>query len=255
VLAEHTYNIHLGGCSCGAKPRRGQMWMDHRAHVAAAIAARLAEAGDPKCEHGIGLTDLCMFADHIANADDEAERGGEVGALAEGERIWVAGEPVWIHYDPDLTVEGEPRLGCADTEPTGFNSVEVKPHGALQEVTHFQAGLRRVIRLRRWDERVFLHEVLHILLGKHYPPGTFAYDHTFIPDPKHEAAVTEIEDGLWDMGWRYADGQTFVDLDAPNRIAAQQPPDPLAEGVLSTDAEVRAFTLGWEAARRGGDSK
>lgn len=131
--------------------------------------------------------------------------------IRDGERVWIAGEPVWVHYDPDLTVDGTPRWGCSTWEPTGLNSVEVKPYGAVQEATHVQVGMRRVIRLRRWDERVFLHEVLHVLLGKQYPPGQHAYDGTFIEDPKHEKAVREIEDGLWDMGWRLFGGQSHID--------------------------------------------
>lgn len=134
--------------------------------------------------------------------------------IKDGDRIWVAGEPVWVRYDPDLTVDGVPRWGAQDTEPTGRNSVEVERYGALSEimeVMHVAPGMRKVIRLRQWDERVFLHEVLHILLGKHYPNGSRAYDGTFIEDPKHEAAVREIEDGLWDMGWRLFDGQSQID--------------------------------------------
>lgn len=123
--------------------------------------------------------------------------------IADGERIWISGEPVWVRYVPDLVVDGTPRYGCADWEPTGFN--------VAYGENHYGNGLRQVIRLRRWDERVFLHEVLHILLGKHYPFGQHAYDHTFVEDPKHEAAVREIEDGLWDMGWRLFDGQSQIE--------------------------------------------
>lgn len=128
----------------------------------------------------------------------------------DGERIWVGDEPVWVYYDPDLELDGVPKRGLTDLEPTGLNSIEVKPYGALSEVMHVTPGLRRVIRLRQWDERVFLHEVLHILLGRHVPSGSHAYDHTFIEDPRHEAAVREIEDGLWHLGWRAYDGFSAV---------------------------------------------
>lgn len=148
--------------------------------------------------------------------------------VADGERVWIAGEPVWVRYDPDLMVDGLPRWGCSGWEPTGRNSVEVKPYGAVQDATYISPGLRRVIRLRRWDERVYLHEVLHILLGKHYPSGHHAYDHTFVEDPKHEKAVREIEDGLWDMGWRLFDGQSHIDPSQGPRVpdAAPSPGGP-----------------------------
>lgn len=144
--------------------------------------------------------------------------------IADGERIWVAGEPVWVRYNRDLTVEGAPRWGCTDYEPTGLNSVEVKPYGGLQEVTHVQPGMRRIIVLRRWDERVFLHEVLHILLGKHYPPGHRDYVGTWFEHPEHEKAVREIEDGLWDMGWRLFDGESHIDPSKPRLPAYRIPP-------------------------------
>lgn len=138
--------------------------------------------------------------------------------VRDGERMWVGGEPVWVRYDPDLTLDGTPRWGMQATEPTGRNSVEVKPYGALPEVVHSAAGVRKVIVLRRWDERVFLHECLHILLGRHYPSGHLAYDHTWVEHPEHEKAVREIEDGLWDMGWRLFDGETHIDPTAGPRL-------------------------------------
>jgi hypothetical protein len=135
--------------------------------------------------------------------------------VADGERIWIGGEPVWVHYDPELAVDGTPRWGCNGWEPTGYNVVEVKPYGALSDVQHIRAGLRLHITLRRWDERVFLHEVLHILLGKHVPSGHHTYDHAWVANPDHEKAVREIEDGLWDMGWRLFDGVSHIDPSGP----------------------------------------
>ena len=64
---------------------------------------------------------------------------------------------------------------------------------------------RSVITLRGWDERVFLHELLHVVAGPALewrraqsdwtsPDGTLA-------DPE-EQVVQRIEAALWDHGWR-----------------------------------------------------
>lgn len=58
-----------------------------------------------------------------------------------------------------------------------------------------------VIRMREWNERVFLHELLHLLVE--YP---HLFDVLGKPDPQlriTERAVQVIEDGLWEMGWRW----------------------------------------------------
>lgn len=138
--------------------------------------------------------------------------------IADGERIWIAGEPVWVRYDLDLALDGTPRWGMSGWEATGIASIEVKPYGAQQDVIHSKAGLRRVITLRRWDERVFLHEVLHILLGKHVPSGHHTFDYSWVEHPEHEKAVREIEDGLWDLGWRMFDGESHIDPAAGPRL-------------------------------------
>lgn len=120
----------------------------------------------------------------------------DVEALAEGATIEVGGQQVTIHYDPDLVLEGIPRWGMNSSRWNG-------------------TATEHVVTLRRWDERVFLHEVLHILLGKHFPAGSHAYDHSWVADPKHEEAVRTIEDGLWDMGWRRFGGVTQIDPSKP----------------------------------------
>ncbi len=48
------------------------------------------------------------------------------------------------------------------------------------------------IRLREWNERVFLHEVLHVILD---------HSNLDLTDPEHW--VQALEDALWEMGWRW----------------------------------------------------
>jgi hypothetical protein len=100
--------------------------------------------------------------------------------------VEVAG--IRVEYDPNLTIDGVPRWG-AQTGP--------------MEVT-----------LRRWDERVFLHEILHIFLGRHIPTGAHGFSE-WVENPAHEKAVREIEDGLWGMGWRLFDGVSHIDPTQP----------------------------------------
>jgi hypothetical protein len=115
-------------------------------------------------------------------------------------RLLVCSETVIVKYDPNLACErGMARRGMTAWEATPLN-----------DAAHSRP-FRQVIWLREWDERVFLHEVLHVLLGKHYPNGRHAYDGSFIEDPQHERAVRTIEDALWDMGWRVLDGHSTVD--------------------------------------------
>jgi hypothetical protein len=53
-----------------------------------------------------------------------------------------------------------------------------------------------VIRLREYNERVLLHELLHVLVGLD-PSRVAPPSH-----PSHEALVRHITRGLWDAGWR-----------------------------------------------------
>jgi hypothetical protein len=130
-------------------------------------------------------------------------------------RLLICGETVIVKYDPNLADEnGQPRRGMTAWEATPLRDAE---HGR---------PYRQVIWLREWDERVFLHELLHVLLGKHYPNGRHAYDHSFIEDPQHERAVRTIEDALWDMGWRLLDGYSTVDPLALDRNASTRVTSP-----------------------------
>lgn len=61
-----------------------------------------------------------------------------------------------------------------------------------------------VIELKEWNERVFLHELLHLLMGY---PHLFEHDEPDATKPISETAVQIIEDALWDMGWRMTGGQ------------------------------------------------
>ena len=56
-----------------------------------------------------------------------------------------------------------------------------------------------VIRLREWNERVFLHEILHVLLNRWLCKIEGAFD----GKPAWEKAVQQVEDALWGMGWRW----------------------------------------------------
>ena len=90
---------------------------------------------------------------------------------AHGDYITVGSWKIHILYDPDL-----PTLGLTDTEYAGG-----------------------VIRLREWNERVFLHEILHVLLNRWLSKIEGEFD----GKPAWEKAVQQVEDALWDMGWRW----------------------------------------------------
>jgi hypothetical protein len=120
--------------------------------------------------------------------------------IADGEQVCVGGTRVRVRYDPDLVIDSEPRWGAL-----------------LHHTTEHPE-----IVLRQWDERVFLHELLHLLLDRHVPAGHRTYDGTWVEHPEHEKAVREIEDGLWDMGWRLFDGVTHIDPTKP-RIPSESP--------------------------------
>ncbi len=99
---------------------------------------------------------------------------------AHGEVLYLAVEeatpPGWkvrVCYDPTLD-----RLGELDH---GFDGA--------------------IIRLREWNERVFLHELLHALLDRwtqDIPPR-------WTDKTASEEIVQQVEDGLWNLGWRWAD--------------------------------------------------
>jgi len=67
----------------------------------------------------------------------------------------------------------------------------------------------RAIRLREWNERVFLHEVLHVILEQRlqdYHAGADWDSADPALKPPREAIVQAVEDALWDMGWRWVGG-------------------------------------------------
>lgn len=110
--------------------------------------------------------------------------GGEVGAGSSEDLggpespFRFAGKDVTIRYEPDLWRQGETYGADTDT-PT--------------------------IVLKAWDERVFLHELLHIVAGPaliwhREQAGWQSLDGT-LTDPE-EQVVQWIEAALWDDGWR-----------------------------------------------------
>ena len=86
---------------------------------------------------------------------------------------------VTVCYDANLSRRGETR-DCQTDHPT--------------------------IVLREWDERVFLHELLHVALDKrlieyHAGADWESLDGT-LTAPR-ERIVGEVETALWDFGWRW----------------------------------------------------
>lgn len=75
---------------------------------------------------------------------------------------------VQVILDPDMERKGECRVGYGGP----------------------------VIALREWDEQVFLHEVLHAVLGYTHPLVATIY-----PPHGHEV-ISRIEVALWETGWR-----------------------------------------------------
>lgn len=138
----------------------------------------------------------------MPNAEKDAPaRPREQRALAEAGRVnfteppahlsvvCILGRDVRIEYSPNLTT-----LGVQGTYAYDYTWMPL------------------VIRLREWNERVFLHEVLHLLVE--YP---HLFDMISEPDPLRpisERAVQVIEDGLWDMGWRWHASDTPPEVTA-----------------------------------------
>lgn len=64
------------------------------------------------------------------------------------------------------------------------------------------AGMRRInpygpcpIVLREWNEQVFLHELLHVLLDGSVPTSNL--------DPHGHRTISRVEVALWESGWRW----------------------------------------------------
>lgn len=134
--------------------------------------------GDTKARVAMLEADLALAKRTYDESPRVVAAQASVGAYT-GEpptEIVIAGKVVPIEYDPDL-----PRLGLLEWTSDGG----------------------RVMRLREWNERVFLHEVLHGLLQPYLPHGAYGYTTGFVEDPKHELAVRAIENCLWEMGWRW----------------------------------------------------
>ncbi|HEY9263241.1 MAG TPA: hypothetical protein VIQ11_01390 [Mycobacterium sp.] len=95
-------------------------------------------------------------------------------------RVQFGGIEVKVRYDRSLPVRGQTRRWQTDN-PT--------------------------IVLREWDERVFLHELLHVALERrlqeyHRGSDWTSFDAS-LQDPR-EAIVKHVEDSLWEFGWRWS---------------------------------------------------
>ncbi|MBO9523141.1 MAG: hypothetical protein J7518_16535 [Nocardioidaceae bacterium] len=138
-----------------------------------------------------------------AREDAALESIGVAAAPEDGAEVQI-GEETWeVRYEPELTV-----LGVAGD--FGYD------HQPIQR-----------IRLREWNERVFLHEVLHVVLNRRlaeYHAGddwdSDAADPALAP-PK-EKIVQAVEDALWDMGWRWLAGANPVIASCVDLLAAHQ---------------------------------
>lgn len=112
----------------------------------------------------------------------EAQRVNFTEPPADGSTIRVLGRDVRVEYHPGLSVLG-----------------------LMGSYTYEGDFAPLVIRLREWNERVFLHELLHLLVGY---PHLFETSEPLPNYPLTEWMVGVIEDGLWDLGWRWHGPET-----------------------------------------------
>lgn len=70
---------------------------------------------------------------------------------------------------------------------------ELGPRGETRR-DHGYATTDTSIVLREWNEQVLLHELLHVLLDGRVP--------TTPADPHGHEAISRVEVGLWETGWR-----------------------------------------------------
>lgn len=112
------------------------------------------------------------------------------GAAVEASmRLTIGGREIAVTYDPSLRRRGETH-GAATDSPT--------------------------VVLREHDERVLLHELLHVVLGNALPwfreqPNWTCFDGS-MTDPDEQ--VTQwLEAFLWDAGYRRIDAQTAPTTD------------------------------------------
>lgn len=94
-------------------------------------------------------------------------------------RITFDGHEVTVCYDADLPRRGETRDWATRT-PT--------------------------IVLREWDEQVFLHELLHVVLERRlvaYHAGSDWESLDGTLTAPREGIVASVETALWDFGWRW----------------------------------------------------
>lgn len=121
---------------------------------------------------------------------------------ADGTVVIIDGEPWPIRYVSSLTY-----LGVAgDLDYNG------RPVNA--------------IRLRQWNERVFLHEALHVILDQRlqdYHAGPDFDSTEPALTPPREAIVQALEDALWDMGWRWVGDTPLPPADGRDESPAQPP--------------------------------
>jgi hypothetical protein len=134
LLAEHEKRTEPGclQCACGYQWRwdgAANPSDEHRAHVAAAIAARLAEREDDAgiTPGGNPICSVCGKWNLLGHYCAPSERGGEVGALAEVERRIeaqriqppVASSGSWVNATLDLCLRIVAEVGAEYDEDYG----------------------------------------------------------------------------------------------------------------------------------------
>jgi hypothetical protein len=91
-------------------------------------------------------------------------------------------------------------VGCPVVLNPGLRYEGIVRWGELTVTGYATKPLR--IELREPDDRVLLHEVLHVLVG--IDPARCVP----VEDERHEELVRHLTTGLWDAGLRFADDPT-----------------------------------------------
>lgn len=109
------------------------------------------------------------------------------GAIADAVPPTNINIPMDVHHSPD---------GLGHTTGRAFVDIAVEYDPSLEKRGEYRAppyGACAIV-LREWDEQVFLHELLHVILGCPDPTDEDPYGHR---------TISRIEVALWETGWRY----------------------------------------------------